>query len=149
MMTFALSYALFPSADRTIEELDIREATFRYLFITNADWVKDDGTYCLGIGTRGREKNPDDAFMERFYGNKPAVRKASACNQSNLGVTDKTTGKHGVILRTEAIKWISEADVEIDGGDFVAGNGGSGNTYYLRKIDGKWTVQRVVRHWIS
>ena len=137
-----LSSILIAVTGSAVEELDIREAAFRYQFVERTDGLKTIETYCLSIGANGNEKNPDDAFMKRFEESTPAVKMVSACNKSGFGVTDKATGKPGVIIRTEGIKWISETDVEVEGGYFYAGNGGSRETYFLKKIDGKWIVQR-------
>lgn len=47
------------------------------------------------------------------------------------------------------IKWVSEIEVEVAGGYYEANLSASGNTYYLKKKDGKWVVERDEMHWIS
>src|SRR5262245_52028284 len=84
------------------ERDDIREATFRYMFTHNASGQKPDaGVYCLEI----EDADPSDAFMARFAGSMPPVKKASQCTASGEdGVRDKKTKKPGLILRVEAVR---------------------------------------------
>jgi hypothetical protein len=151
MIALVLPQALFAQADRTHDELDIREATFRYQFVRNASGQKQNaGMYCLSIVANGKETDPDDAFIKRFDGNTPVVKRASDCSRSAAeGVKDRATGKRGLIFRTEAIKWISDTEAQVEGGYYEGGLSASGNTYYLRKTDGKWIVEKDIMHWIA
>ena len=151
MIALSLSQVLSAQGDKTKDELDIREATFRYQFVRNASGQKQNaGVYCLAIVANGKETDPDEAFIRRFEGNTPVVKKASDCSQSRgEGVTDKATGKRGLIFRTEAITWTSETEARVEGGYYEGGLSASGNTYYLRKAAGKWIVDRDTMHWIA
>lgn len=140
-----------PAADRPAEELDIREATFRYQF-ARSTFPPKPASYCLTIMVNGMETDPDDMFLARFAANKPPVKKVSDCTRTGakgVGVIDKKTGESGVIFRTEAIRWISDSEAEVEGGDYAGGLAASGNTYYLRKIQDKWQVQRFILRWIA
>jgi len=88
--------------------------------------------------------------MKRFAENKPPVKMASECNTSaDKGVVDKMTGERGIIFETGAIEWISDTDAEISGSYYANGLAASGNTYYLKKVNGKWKVIKSVMVWIS
>jgi len=149
--------ALFSTAcvaapvNKAAEELDIREATFRYQFGKNASGQQQAAkNFYLAVPGGGKGTDPDDAFMKRFAGNKPTVKRLSECDSSDdKGVVDKKTGERGLIFTTGAIKWVSDTEVEISGGYYEAGLSASGNTYFLKKVDGKWKVIKDVMHWIS
>jgi hypothetical protein len=137
--------------NKAAEELDIREATFRYQFGKNASGQQQRAkSYYLAISADGKSGDPDDAFMKRFVGNEPPVKKRSECDTSaQKGVVDKKTGESGLVFSTGPIKWVSDTEAEISGGYYEAGLSASGNTYYLKKADGKWKVIKNVMHWIS
>jgi len=138
------------------DELDIREATFRYQFgehssLNNPYYLSVSGEYgTLISGKYGKQSDPPANFMKRFAENKPPVKMASECNTSaDKGVVDKMTGERGIIFETGAIEWISDTDAEISGSYYANGLAASGNTYYLKKVNGKWKVIKSVMVWIS
>ena len=131
---------------------DIREATFRYQFAHNASGQQQAAkVYFLSfVDELSERSDPNDGFMKRFAGNNPRVAKNSDSGVSKNGVVaDKKTGEEGLIFTVRAIKWISTNEVEVEGGYYEAGLSSSGNTYYLKKKDGKWMVTKNVMHWIS
>ena len=138
--------------DRATEEMDIREATFRYQFDKNESGLQRSAyAYYLSIpGKDGKRTDPPGDFMKRFAGNKHPVKMISECTPSaDRGVIDKKTGKRGLIFHTGAIKWISDTEVEVSGGYYEGGLSSSGSTYHLKQIGGKWQVSKDVMHWIS
>jgi hypothetical protein len=143
-IAIALSYAQSAAVDKSTEELNIREAVFRYQVANNALSKRNLVVYCLAVGAIKMETDPDDAFMKRFEGMTSPMRKVSECLRSRAGgVTEKSTGNLGVILFTESIRWISDSEAEIDGGDYIGPLAASHNTYYLKKINSKWNVLGV------
>ncbi len=137
--------ATSPVADRTSD--DIREAVFRYQFENwNGEGAK---AYYLDFGEEGVD--PPDYFMLRFVGHTPPVKKVSQCKVRNLreGVIDSQTEEPGRVFRVTAIKWVDDSTVEVDGGYYENGLSASGNTYTVKKEDGKWRVIRDKLHWIS
>lgn len=151
LFVLVASVCLAAPSDKVREELDIREATFRYQFGKNASGQqKTAKNFYLAIATGDKESDPDDAFMKRFAENKPKVKKLSECHASaQEGVVDKMTGESGLIFKTGGIRWVSDAEAEIAGGYYEAGLSASGNTYYLKKVSGRWKVIKDVMHWIS
>ncbi|HEV7784278.1 MAG TPA: hypothetical protein VGQ28_03010, partial [Thermoanaerobaculia bacterium] len=126
LLTFAsiLPAAAAP-ADRAAEELDIREATFRYQFSHNASGLKERaGAYYLSIADKsGRVDDPPGKLLKRFVGNSPPVKKASESLASpDQGVVDKKTGERGLVFRIGAIRWISDTEVEVSGGCYETGS---------------------------
>jgi hypothetical protein len=132
------------SFDKAAEELNIREATFRYQFSNNHSGLKQSAShYYLAIRIGNTDSDPDDTFMARFVGNIPSVRKVSECKTSlSKGVIDRRTGKRGLIFNTEEITWVSDSEVKVSGGYLEASLSSSSNTYHLKKVDGKWKVTR-------
>ena len=128
---------------------DIREAVFRWQFDHNASGQnKKAQVYFLGIGDRGGD--PTDEFMKRFADHKPPVRKVSACSaDAGKGVRDKKTGETGLIFRVTKIEWKSDTEVRVKGGYYEAGLSASGNTYTVKKENGKWKVTKDKMDWIS
>lgn len=145
------SVCLAEPPNKAAEELDIREATFRYQFQKNASGQQQHAkSYYLAIQVDGKPTDPDDAFMKRFAGNNPPVKKRSECDTSTgKGAIDKKTGQLGLVFNTGPIKWVSDTEVEVSGGYYEAGLSASGNTYYLKKVHGKWRVVKDVMVWIS
>ena len=132
---------------------DIREATFRYLFVKNASGLQQNAkVYFLSLldPVKKQHEDPADGFMARFAGHHPRVAKASAANSAGItGVQDKQTGEHGLIFHLGDIRWISDTAVEVDGSYYEASESAAGSTYYLKKQEGRWVVQRDVMHWIK
>ena len=133
---------------RSAAEDDIREATYRYQFLHNASGLQQKAdVYFLSLGEK--DTDPSDAFMKRFADHKPTVKKVSSSAGRLGGVRDKDTGGKGLIFRVAQIKWVSETEAEVSGGYYEGGLSASGNTYYLKKENGKWVVTRSEMHWIS
>ena len=53
------------------------------------------------------------------------------------------------IFRVGSIEWKSDIEVEVGGGYYASGWGASGNTYTLKKVNGKWQVINDTMNWIS
>ncbi|HCS54942.1 MAG TPA: hypothetical protein DIW81_25710, partial [Planctomycetaceae bacterium] len=86
----------------------------------------------------------------RFAEHKSPVRKVSACTaDSGKGVLDKKTGERGLIFRVTSIEWKSDTEVDVKGGYYEGGLNASGNTYTVKKENGKWKVTNDKMHWIS
>jgi hypothetical protein len=134
---------LSPSFAPLSETDAIREAAFRYMFFGEC-------AYYLAIIMGDKEVDPDDAFLKRFADRKPPLKKVSECTASkHEGVRDKETGEHGLIFRLGEPRWMSDTEVEIDGGYYEYGLAASGNTYYLKKENGRWEVYNDKQHWIA
>jgi hypothetical protein len=151
VLAFACSTCLAQPPNKTAQELDIREATFRYQFDHNRSALKQNANSdYLAIAVANKKTDPDDAFMKRFAGNKPPVKRHSECEVSpKKGIVDKKTGERGLIFLSGAIKWVSDSEVEVSGGYHEGNLSASGNIYHLKKVDGKWKVTKDVIQWIS
>jgi len=137
------------AAARRPEENDIREVVFRYEFHHNASIQgQSAAVYCLSVGEESAD--PPDDFMGRFTGFKPPVRKLSECNVDPYkGVTEKRTGRSGLVFRVKTIKWKSETEVVVTGGYYEDGLSASGNTYIVRKERRRWRVSKGGMDWLS
>jgi hypothetical protein len=132
------------------EEWNVREATFRYQFRKNHSALQQHaGAYCLSIRRENlKDADPPAEFMKRFDGSMPPVKKLSDCVLTDRGVVDRRTGMPGLIFRTGVIKSMSDTEAEIAGGYSEHNRSGSGNTYYLKKVDGRWKVINDVLNWL-
>jgi hypothetical protein len=150
LLVFVSAVCLAEPPNKAEQELDIREATFRYQFGNNASGQqKNTKNYYLSIDAGDKKTDPDDAFLKRFTGS-PPVKKVSECDESVIqGVVDKKTGEPGLVFRTGAIKWISDTEVEVSGGYYEGNLSSSGNTYYLKRDADKWKVIKNVMQRIS
>jgi hypothetical protein len=154
---------------------DIREAVFRYQFEHNASSLQTRAAaYYLELRTtEGAKSDPPDSFLKRFTGNSPAVHKRSAARVAmeeiakqaddpfsslflfpqrsfqDTGVTDRLSGRPGLIFYQQSINRISNSKAEVHGGYYEGGESSSGNTYTVEKQNGKWTVTKNIMRWIS
>jgi hypothetical protein len=134
---------------RQSQEDDIREAVFRYQFEHNASGQQKTAKVFF-IGVEGNAGDPSDMLLKRFADNKPPVRKASASHfVKGKGIVDKQTGELGLAFSVTSIKWISDTEVQANGGYYEAEESSSGNTYTLQKENGKWKVTKSKMNWIS
>jgi hypothetical protein len=85
--------------------------------------------------------------MQRFARQRPPARKGS--ERENVGSGMVVSKRPGIILRTGAINWVSSHRVEVAGGYYLGNLGAADDTYFLRKILGRWYVIRRVRHWMA
>lgn len=139
---------------KNIEEDNIRETVLRYQLSPYVSvQQKNARVFFLSLSEpvdrRDKEIDPSDEFVQRFDGLILQVKKVSQATVSSNGVKDKETGSQGIIFRAGAIKWISNTEVEVQGGYYEYGRSGSGNTFHLKKDTGKWVVVKDVLRWIS
>jgi hypothetical protein len=114
---------------------DIREAVFRWQFDHNPLRQQPNAPEVYFLRTEKHFELPDE-FMKRFADNQPPVRTMS---RRDAASRDRRTGEHGVMFWITSIKW--ESDTEVDVGSRCGWNGGaSGNTYIVKKENGKWRV---------
>jgi hypothetical protein len=138
------------------KENDIREVVFRYQFGNNESGQQQSTKiYFISVMSKPDSSaswiygDPDPELLRRFDGNVPLVKPYSLCTLSVFGVFDRESGQRGLLFRTSEIRWISDDEVEVDGGYFEGGLSASGNTYYLKRENGRWVVTRDVLHWIA
>jgi hypothetical protein len=125
-----------PSGSAQQEE-DVREAVFRYQFKTLDFQV---AFYFIAVDN----KNPSQAFIDRFRENQPIVRGASEAKFEKKpipGYVDKRTEKQGIMFRQEAIHWNSDSQAEVQGeiecGDLCNPSTG---VYHVAREGDHWTV---------
>jgi len=113
---------------------------FRYSSSANAYFPSVEG-----------DKDPSPQLLERFDAHRPPVKpvSASTLEPGTALVLDRETGLSGLIFRITEIRWLSDHEVEVDGGYYEASESASGNTYSVLKRDGAWEVVSVQPHWIS
>ncbi|MGH9722523.1 MAG: hypothetical protein ACRD8O_20115 [Bryobacteraceae bacterium] len=87
--------------------------------------------------------------MRRFEGHKPPVREVSASIVAEVGVRGRNTGEIGLLFTAAGIKWISRSEAQVKGGYYEAELSSSGNTYTVRKQNGKWKVTHDRLHSIA
>jgi hypothetical protein len=128
---------------RLADEDDVREAVFRCQFTNDASGVALKGKVFFLQMSAERKADPSDAFLKRFAGHQPPVRKVSACETRLQGVVDRKTGEAGLVLHVGAIKWISDTAVEVEGGFYETGRCAASYTFTVKKEQGKWKVTKA------
>lgn len=125
------------------DEDDVRETVARELFNHNDSTLqKRAAAYYLAIGEEAGA-DPTDKFLKRFKDyNPPVLKRSAAAVSPEKGVTDKKTGRRGLIFRLYGVKWISTDEADLEGGWYEAGKESWINTYTLRKSNGKWKVTK-------
>jgi hypothetical protein len=121
---------------------DIREAVFRYhmaklpaqfRFITR---IKFPEVYFLSVNNA----NPSPTFLARFRNNKPPVKACSAVKPRRFEVVDKITGKEGILISADAIRWIAANQAKVETGWHKDGRGGTFGTCLVEKQKSGWAV---------
>ncbi len=144
-LVFAVSLSFSAEIDKSRTENDIREAVFRFQI---HGWRFHLGKIFF-LSFAKEQGDPSDEFMKRFAGYGANVRKGSQATAEITGVKDRNTGELGLILYAAEITWISDTEVEVKGGYYESRMSAEGNTYYLKRDDGRWIVTKEVVHWIS
>jgi hypothetical protein len=97
-------------------------------------------------------KDPSDDLVKRLQDIPRRIKKVSASEiskQWRMAVLDKGTGERGIIFRADAIRWVSEDAVEVEGGYHCDGLCGLGVIFTLRRQGGKWVISSERMLWIS
>jgi hypothetical protein len=131
------------------QEEDIREAVFRWQFTHHeAGLAHEAKVFFLAVGEKGGD--PPEGLLRRFAGHRPPVRKASASRLvPGNGVVDRQTGERGLRFRITRIRWVSEEEAVVNGDWFEGGLNASGDTFTVRKRDGRWQVTVGTAIWSS
>ena len=124
---------------RSDQEIDIQEALFRYQFTHNYSSIgQKANVYFLALGTR---TDPSQELLYRFKGHTPMVKAASATSHLGFGgVTDRSSGKLGIIFRVGNIQWVQDGDVVVEGGWHESQESHYQTKYRMKLQDGAWTV---------
>lgn len=140
LVTVTACFAVQKSS-RAKAENDIRDVVFRYQI---QHYEAD--VYFLAINNR----DPSSSFMARFKGCKPPVKKQSESKlDPGRGIKDRKTGARGVVLRSEAIKWLNKDTVEVTGDYFQNMRAGSGWRFHVALRNGRWVVTDAKGTWVS
>ena len=98
-----------PVFSRSTEEDRVAEALFRHLL------QEHQGLEVYFLSRGGAD--PSDDFMRRFHGERPLIKKRSLSVRGKyLSVLDKESGAIAGILSVGSIRWITDGEVEVDGG---------------------------------
>jgi hypothetical protein len=90
------------TATREVIKDDVDEAVFRYLFRQHPN-IK---VYFLSRGVGDGLSSPTDAFMSRFRGRSPAVKKVMESYRSQYEIKDPVTDERGLILHLSGIQTV-------------------------------------------
>lgn len=124
------------------QEDDIREAVFRYHmtklppqfpFITR---IKFPEIYFLSVN----RADPSPTFLARFGNNKPPVKARSAVKPRRFEVFDKATGKEGILISADAVRWIAASQAKVETRWHKDGRGGTAGTCLVQQQKKGWVV---------
>lgn len=149
LLALICSLAPFPSApqERAKTEELIREATFRYQFGHIPEEQRQRGkVYFLTVGGKGDD--PTESLMQRFSDHKPPVKKFTLGEfTATVTILDNVTREQGILFRVKKVKWVSDTEVEVEGGWYESPKSASDNTYTLKLGKDGWTVTSDIVHW--
>ena len=129
------------SAWRIVQEADIREAAFRFLF---RDQTLDEaglkgGCYYLAVGDYPRLRDPSTEMMRRFVGRQPPVKALSSCNGPEVEcVRDLDTRVQGILAHVGKITWHNDNEVVVHCGYYLANLGGKLGSAVFTRTGGVW-----------
>lgn len=124
------------------EQNDIREAVFRYhmaklpaqfRFVTRIQFPE---IYFLSVNNA----DPSPTLLARFRNNKPPVKARSAVKPRRFEVIDKATGKEGILISADAVRWIAVSQAKVETGWHKDGRGGTFGTCLVEKQKSGWVV---------
>jgi hypothetical protein len=126
------------STPKEDESANVFEAVVRYQI---KSWELAANSYCISI--EGKDAATD--FLRRLA--PLPVKAASGCSKQikdkmPVSVVDKKTGKRSVIFDVEAIHWISENEVAVEGGYYCASLCMASGRYHVVRDGTKWRVTR-------
>ena len=128
------SFILRAPADRLVQEDDIREAVFRYRISTKNS---NSRVFLMIDG-----KDPSDAFMTRFTGLNPPIKKVSGAQLKAVWLRDRLTGEQAVELSVGSISWISVDRVELPGSSYCGVRCADFGIYRVVRKNGRWAVEQ-------
>jgi hypothetical protein len=148
-----VSYASLISS-RSVQENNIKETVFSYLFEHNASAIKNNAPiYFLAFA---QNIDPDNNFMKRFSEHKPTVKKRSQGNivvdgKYPSAIIDKETGELGLIFQVNSIKWkwLSNSKVEVEGRYYEGCLSAASYTFVVIRKSNQWFVIKTIMNWIS
>ncbi|WP_395145750.1 hypothetical protein [Armatimonas sp.] len=121
---------------------DIRESVFRYhvaklrpqfRFITR---IKFPEIYFLSVN----HADPSPTLLARFGNNKPPVKARSAVKPRRFEVFDKATGKEGILISADAVRWIAANQAKVETSWLKDGRGGTAGTCLVEQQKSGWVV---------
>ena len=116
------------------QEDDIREAVFRY-HLKDFQIKSPKPFYFLAIN----HANPSPRFMARFR-NEPTIKRVSEVKPKTFDVTDKATGKRGVVFYADQVRLIAANQAKIETGWRTSGRGGTFGTCLVERQKSGWVV---------
>jgi hypothetical protein len=131
------------------EEDKIREAVFWYQFEFNVSGLgKTANAYFLSV-EGGSDPSPQ--LLKQFDGHRPLVKPVSASmlEAGTAQVLDRESELPGLVFRIMEIRWLSDEEVEVEGGYEEASESGAGNMYRLEREGGHWEVVESQMLWVK
>ena len=118
---------------------DAFEALLRFRFADNPSGMKQKAAAYF---VRIMGKDPSDAFLARFDGNAPPVKKVSECRRDGMGsVIDVITGKSGLLFDIVSCKTYGKGGFRVICGYEESKMSGDQGAFILEKGNNGWQVQ--------
>jgi hypothetical protein len=118
----------------------IRAAVFRYLLYRYGPQWPRAKTYFFNVGTPGRPCDPSPALMTWFRHEALPVKKASQSDGRAFAVREKGTGAPGLLLTVSSLKWITDTQVEVEGGYRAHRRAGNTAQFQVARQGDRWVV---------
>jgi hypothetical protein len=166
LSTYVSGQARVQTTERTIQEIQIREAVIRFQM---EEWVRNMNEYearakeqweketARGLNYKVyfisiNGKDPSDEFVKRFSDIPRLVKKRSNAQMrmsGSEGVLDRETHQTGIIFDASPIRWLNNDSAEVDGGYYCGGRCARASTFTVHWEAGKWTVKLLRVNGIS
>jgi hypothetical protein len=127
-------------------EDEIREAVIRYEVGRLASAARKPDYYFLEVDQTGGD--PSAALLARFAGHVPPVEAISSATRTDR-VRHKQNGGRGIVLTIRSIRHVDRDTAEVDAGHYESGLSLEGNTYQLKRRNGRWAVTGSKDYWVS
>jgi hypothetical protein len=136
-----------PAVALTSDEAAIYESVFRHQFERNGSATQQSATaFFIEIA----DSDPPDAFLARFHGETPPVKKASlALMGKHAAVIDRGKRGFALLFTAEKIRWVRKDVVEVSGGYAEGDLSASGNIYRVHRTRSGWKVVSEKMEWIA
>ncbi len=142
----------------TKEELDLREAVFRYLFLSEqAGEVVFLSFSQISAGKEDELTNPPVSFLERFDNAGLDVRAASGAvltpgpvtdpDRPRRHVYDPLTGRAATVYWVEVVEGPEKGEAKVEAGGYRAPKGAWGFTWRFEKRGRQWYVGEQIAKW--
>ena len=128
------------------DALLVQEAVIRYQFAHHHAVGRDEvSSFCVEFANESARADPPVVLIQRLNNSRRKVIAGSSCDRNReRGVVEKVSGKPALVLVVGNVEWNSDVSAVVEGGYYQAAENVAENVYYLKKLDGMWSVTHTL-----